>query len=166
MHLLSKNSIRQDFKARSGTKQAAPGFLYYRIAGPIRLNGALKSSSDLSWAPMLCLLLVPGIMRSASLGSQLTQGPQRDYPEASIRVAGQPGLSSPGGAPGSRSKAGPGSLRGWEASSHLMCLSARLLLVFSRSVVSDSLQPHGLQHARLPCTSLSPGACSDSCPLS
>ena len=36
---------------------------------------------------------------------------------------------------------------------------------FSRSIVSDSLQPHGLQHARLPCPSPSPGACSNSCPL-
>ena len=32
--------------------------------------------------------------------------------------------------------------------------------------MSDSLQPHGLQHARLPCHSLSPGVCSNSCPLS
>ena len=39
-------------------------------------------------------------------------------------------------------------------------------LLFSRSVVSDSLQTHGLQHARIPCPSLSPGACSNSCPLS
>ena len=30
----------------------------------------------------------------------------------------------------------------------------------------DSLLPHGLQHARLPCTSLSLGVCSNSCPLS
>ena len=30
----------------------------------------------------------------------------------------------------------------------------------SHSVVSDSLPPHGLQHARLPCQSLTPGACS------
>ena len=30
----------------------------------------------------------------------------------------------------------------------------------------DSLQTHGLQHARLPCPSLSPGVCSDSHPLS
>ena len=30
---------------------------------------------------------------------------------------------------------------------------------FSRSIVSDSLQPHGLQHARLPCSSLpTPGS--------
>ena len=39
-------------------------------------------------------------------------------------------------------------------------------LLFSRSVVSHSLWPHGLQHARLLCPSLSPGVCSNSCPLS
>ena len=33
------------------------------------------------------------------------------------------------------------------------------------SVVSDSLQLHGLQHARLPCPSLCPTVCSDSCPF-
>ena len=37
---------------------------------------------------------------------------------------------------------------------------------FSRSVVSDSLQPHGLQHARPPCPSPAPGVYSNSCPLS
>ena len=41
-----------------------------------------------------------------------------------------------------------------------------LLLLFSRSVMSYSWWPHGLQHARLPCPSLSPGNCSNSCPLS
>ena len=40
------------------------------------------------------------------------------------------------------------------------------LLLFSHSVVSDSLQSHGLQNTRLPCPSPSPGACSNSCPLS
>ena len=30
--------------------------------------------------------------------------------------------------------------------------------------MSDSLRPHGLQHARLPCPSPTPGACSNSCP--
>ena len=35
---------------------------------------------------------------------------------------------------------------------------------FSLSVVSDSLWSHGLQHARLPCLSLTPGAFSNSCP--
>ena len=44
--------------------------------------------------------------------------------------------------------------------------SSYLLLLFSCSVVSDSLQPHGLQHARLPCPSPSPTVCSYSCPLS
>ena len=37
---------------------------------------------------------------------------------------------------------------------------------FSGSVMSNSLQPHGLQHSRLPCPSPTPGACSNSCPLS
>ena len=34
---------------------------------------------------------------------------------------------------------------------------------FCSSVVSDSLQPHGLQHATLPCPSPTPGAYSNSC---
>ena len=33
-------------------------------------------------------------------------------------------------------------------------------------VMSNSFQPHGMQHARPPCPSLSPGVFSDSCPLS
>ena len=37
---------------------------------------------------------------------------------------------------------------------------------FSCSVVSSSLRPHGLQHARLPCLSPTPRAYSNSCPLS
>ena len=37
---------------------------------------------------------------------------------------------------------------------------------FSCSVMSDSLWPHGLQHARLPCPSPTHGACSNSSPLS
>ena len=32
------------------------------------------------------------------------------------------------------------------------------------SVISDSLQPHGLQHIKLPCPSPSPEVCSNSCP--
>ena len=38
-------------------------------------------------------------------------------------------------------------------------------MLFSCSFMSDSLRPHGLQHARLPCPSLSPRVCSNSCPL-
>ena len=40
------------------------------------------------------------------------------------------------------------------------------LLLFSCWVVSDSLWPHGLQHARLSCPSLSPGVSLNSCPVS
>ena len=48
----------------------------------------------------------------------------------------------------------------WQADSNFM------FLLFSHSVVSDSLWPQGLQHTRLPCPSSTPGACSNSCPLS
>ena len=37
---------------------------------------------------------------------------------------------------------------------------------FSCSVLSDSLRPHGRQHPGLPCSSPTPGACSNSCPAS
>ena len=37
---------------------------------------------------------------------------------------------------------------------------------FSRSVVSDPLRPHELQHARPPCPSPTPGVCSNSRPSS
>ena len=50
----------------------------------------------------------------------------------------------------------------WDSSSWLKhtCLSV------SRSVMSDSLQLQGLQHARPTCPSPTPGVYSDSCPLS
>ena len=52
----------------------------------------------------------------------------------------------------------------------MICVCSSLflsrLLLFSRSVVSSSLQPHGLQRSRLPCPSPFPGACSYSCPSS
>ena len=41
-----------------------------------------------------------------------------------------------------------------------------LKVQFSRSIVSDSLRPHGLQHARLPCPSPTPRVYPNSCPLS
>jgi len=44
-------------------------------------------------------------------------------------------------------------------------LSSFCSVQFSHSVVSDSLQPHELQHARLPYPSLSPRVCSNSCSL-
>ena len=60
----------------------------------------------------------------------------------------------------------------WDLQSNLteVFLILQLLLtkklLFSHSVVSNSLRPHGLQHARLPCPLPSPRACSNSCPLS
>ena len=51
----------------------------------------------------------------------------------------------------------------WEAQRIQQCNSSltlsTCLLLFSHSVVSDSLRPHGLQHARLPCPLLSPRVC-------
>ena len=44
----------------------------------------------------------------------------------------------------------------------LRCISVQ----FSRWVMPDSLQPHGLKHTRLPCPSTTPRACSNSCPWS
>ena len=46
-----------------------------------------------------------------------------------------------------------------------MLVSGSSPMVVVQSVVSDSLWPHELQPARLPCPSLSPGVCSDSSPL-
>ena len=49
-------------------------------------------------------------------------------------------------------------------------INLTLYLVYSVqlicSVISDSLQPYGLQDARLPCPSPNPGAYSNSCPSS
>ena len=50
--------------------------------------------------------------------------------------------------------------------SHFYLCTIHSSVQFSRSVMSDSLQLHGLQHTRLPCFSPSPRACSNSCPLS
>ena len=50
----------------------------------------------------------------------------------------------------------------WSSNSTLRHQSVQ----FSRSLVSNSLQPHGLQHARPPCPSPTPGVYSNSCPLS
>ena len=49
----------------------------------------------------------------------------------------------------------------WICSYLHFCLSSSF-----QKIVSDSLQPHGLKHTRLPCPSLTPRVCSDSHPLS
>ena len=63
----------------------------------------------------------------------------------------------------------------WDQSHFVRCILEGLRQVcaktfssveFSHSVLSDSLQPHGLQPARPPCGSPTPGVYSNSCPLS
>ena len=61
---------------------------------------------------------------------------------------------------------GPGMLKVFNISIYVFFffLIFRNVLLFSDSVVSDPLWPCGLQDSRLPCLSLSPEACSSSCP--
>ena len=47
-----------------------------------------------------------------------------------------------------------------------MAKKSNITVQFSHSVMSDSLWPHGLQHARPPCPSPTPGVYPNSCPLS
>ena len=62
-----------------------------------------------------------------------------------------------------------GSQSEWWLHSVFICTNASTCplkvnyLLFSCSFVSNSLHPHWLQHARFPCPSPSPGACSNSC---
>ena len=50
--------------------------------------------------------------------------------------------------------------------SDIIIWTSYLSLLFSCSVVCDSLRFHGLQNTRLPCPPLSPRVCSNSCSLS
>ena len=52
----------------------------------------------------------------------------------------------------------------WVLTSHWLIKSNSVQ--FRRSVVSNSLRPHGLQHARPPCPLPTPRVYSNSCPLS
>ena len=54
----------------------------------------------------------------------------------------------------------------WEEGQSKTFLTQHPLVQFSHSVVSDSLQPHELQHARPPCPSPTPGVHPNSCPSS
>ena len=58
----------------------------------------------------------------------------------------------------------------WGKTNHNLNIKFYNVLIFqfwfSHSVVSNSLRPHGLQHASLPCPSPTPGAYSNSCLLS
>ena len=55
----------------------------------------------------------------------------------------------------------------WYYFNHTLILPLQFSVQFSSVTQSClTLQPHGLQHARLPCVSPTPGACSNSCPSS
>ena len=47
-----------------------------------------------------------------------------------------------------------------------MSLIVSSLVELKSSIVSSSLRPHGLEHTKHRCPSLSPGICANSCPLS
>ena len=90
--------------------------------------------------------------------TQLEFVPGSDWLRSSCPVY-QPGGTK---CPGSWLVLGPSkkvSWRGW-------LWPILLLLLFRCSVVSDSLWPCGLKHARLPCLWPSARTCSTSCPLS
>ena len=53
-----------------------------------------------------------------------------------------------------------------DLSTVLCSLDSCCSVQFRHAVMSDSLLPHELQHARLPCPSPPPGAYSNSCPSS
>ena len=54
----------------------------------------------------------------------------------------------------------------WKWSCYAVDPCCLWLPLLNHSVVSDSLWPYGLQQARLPCSSLAPQVCSNSCSLS
>ena len=108
------------------------------------------------------------------------------WPSRTPREAGAPGRVTPGGGSSScpplESKMAAGTpvptpglvevvpclrerARGERSPSGNPTPPLALLLLFSCSVVSNSLWPHGLQHPRYPCPSPFPRACSNSCPL-
>ena len=80
---------------------------------------------------------------------------QRPLPSASMKI--EPRAAMP------LTFNNPWGISGW---SEALCAPGNLVGQFSRSVMSDSLRPHGLQHTRLPCPSPTLGAWSNSCPLS
>ena len=113
----------------------------------------------------------------------LLTGPVVKNPPASAGNAGDTGLiprngRSSGGGNGNTSVFLPGKFHGQRSLAvynpqghkrvkHYLATKQQdtHILPFSCLVMYDSLPPHGVQHARLPCPSLTHGACSNSCPL-
>ena len=87
---------------------------------------------------MFLIVIAEGVLQSQFVPQGVVQSQHRFWTEPGSRWV-PPGISS---------------------------LTTYRLLLFSFSVLSDSLWSHGLQHTGLPCPSLSPRVCSNSCPLS
>ena len=113
------------------------------------------------------------LRRSSSRGWEPQAPPRSGTPSQSwSRESGAPGPS--GGHEGQGSRAlGPVSPQGMTPGPRSLLLPAAVCTTHmyvsvqsSRSVVSDSLGPHGLQHAMPPCPSPTPGVYSNSGPLS
>ena len=113
------------------------------------------------WAIASQTSLSKGFSRQ-EYGSGLPSPPPGDVPKPEIKPASP---TSPALAGGFFTTSAT-----WEASlTHIYDYISSLTfssVQFSPSVTSHSLQPHGLQHARLPCPPPTPGAYSNTCPLS
>ena len=128
---------------------------------------SLQSSSDIS----LSLALTSQKLLSSGLWDEPPAWTQWAT-EVPLWVSPTQGQSS------STEQVDPVGWEGWKAEitsshtaapvspTHLEEETYRKYMLFSHSVLSDSLRPHELQHTRLPCPSLSPGAHSNSCPSS
>ena len=91
----------------------------------------------------------------------------------SLSILDSSGYMSKSGIAGSYAGFIPRFLRDLHTNFHSNCINLHShqeckfsSVQFSRPVMPDSLQPHGLQHTRLPCPSPTPGVYSSSCPLS
>ena len=104
-------------------------------------------SSLVSWDE--CVWAQPGDSGEEAVGGEVLTA-------QSVLLAVPPALSAAGGPPPHLACQGPQAVVQVQFSS----------VQFSRTVMSDSLQPHRLQHAKPPCPSPTPGVYSNSCPLS
>ena len=105
--------------------------------------------------------------RSLSIpGRQLLRNKRNSTDLPGDRERPSPGMWGPGALAEPAFGSHSGLLSGWglrPEEAGPPCLPPPL--VVQLIVVSDSLWPHGLQHARLPCPSLCPRVCSNSCLL-
>ena len=111
---------------------------------------------SLAWKILSITLLagkskLRGIVKNTFLAFLKAQGHQQ--PQKSDTVTNQSGLRKDG-------------LNGWWYLLWTYSTQKKYSVQFSRSVMSDSLRPHGTQHTRPPCPSPTPRVYPNSCPLS